>query len=886
MFTLTPVSIDISDYLYNEEIVTSSTSPSDITAYLNAEKLAKPTWYGNALQDFGLRAGDEVEQAALDRFLLQKTFSGDVDKAVRRNKKKKQSARQRKRKEKKEKEKKALELGFAAPKGVSSLFALVHASMKQKLLDGFTEAVRYAIDEVQKRAVYARRSKGGLIHEKAKGLVCAIFTHLTSRAVDPHLHAHVVAITKNMPRFDGTFGSIEERFIYQIQREIRLIFTARLAENVRKLGFDTQYKNGTFEIIGIPDELNIKWSTRRIQVLTEMEQKGMHGPHAASIAARNTRAPKKVHQIGELFTKWENEAAGFGVDVDEIKCLHQRGIGLHICDDHLLGFPELSVEFLSSKLVENKSVFTQNDVYVMASELALRSGQSINVALNVADELLESEFVIELDSKSRFKREFTTKEIVRDEQQMVRTAQELSCNLFKDVFSVQALHEAEQFNNITLSEEQREAVIEATSNNMLSLINGSAGSGKSTIMGIVRKLYEANNCRVYGAAIAKAAAKNLESAAGIKSKTIAKTLIELDDKKSQLKFGDVLIVDEAGQVGLNHALALLTHAKSIGFKIIMIGEDKQLDAIEHGGVLRCLSRPEIVGTTRVEKIIRQREDWDRRAVMAVRDGMARQGLQSFQDAKRISIVNTKLQAIEKLVSDLTVYTRKVNNSAPLVMARTWSDVSILNDKLRQVLINEGKLGTENLSLTGRVGTRVLPFQISVGEKLRFTKNENARGYTNGDIGIVTKIETRDDDILFLVLRRSDETLVRVDLKEYSDAQSRPYLVPAYAQTIYSSQGQTVEGKVFVLNDSGIERSNAYVALSRHRSDCHLYVAKDQLQSDFSLNDNDVIELLALQYSEDRYNKLAIERMIENKSVGDLFSHSEVTIKEQELEEIA
>lgn len=382
-------------------------------------------------------------------------------------------------------------------------------------------------------------------------------------------------------------------------------------------------------------------------------------------------------------------------------------------------------------------------------------------------------------------------------------------------------------------------------------------------MSIVKKLYESKNSRVYGATIAKAAAKNLESAAGIKSKTIAKTLIELDDKKSPLKFGDVLIIDEAGQVGLNHALALFTHAKSIGFKIIMVGEDKQLQPIGSGSILRCLSNTNIIGSSRIETIVRQRDEWDRLTVTAFRDGMAKLGLQAYRDAQRISIVDTQIEAIEKLVSDLTVYTRKTNKPAPLVMARTWRDVSILNNKLREALIFEGKLGTENITLTGRVGARAITFQVSLGEKLRFTQNDNRKGYTNGDVGIVTKIETVAEEILFLVLRREDGTTVRVNLKEYSDKQERPFFVPAYAQTIYSSQGQTVEGKVFVLNDSGIERSNAYVALSRHRSECHLYISKDQFQTEQPLTNDEVIEHLAKQYSEDRYNQFAFERIPPN-----------------------
>ena len=173
---------------------------------------------------------------------------------------------------------------------------------------------------------------------------------------------------------------------------------------------------------------------------------------------------------------------------------------------------------------------------------------------------------------------------------------------------------------------------------------------------------------------------------------------------------------------------------------------------------------------------------------------------------------------------------------------------------------EGRLGTENIPLTGSVGARAITFQVSLGEKLRFTQNDTRKGYTNGDVGIVTKIQTMGEEILFLELRRVDGTTVRVDLKDYSDKHERPFFVPAYAQTIYSSQGQTVEGKVFVLNDSGIERSNAYVALSRHRSECHLYVSKDQFQTAQPLTNDAVVTHLAKQYSEDRYNQLAFERI--------------------------
>jgi ATP-dependent exoDNAse (exonuclease V) alpha subunit len=177
-----------------------------------------------------------------------------------------------------------------------------------------------------------------------------------------------------------------------------------------------------------------------------------------------------------------------------------------------------------------------------------------------------------------------------------------------------------------LSDEQQFAVRNVCDDSQLSILQGSAGAGKSASMLCVREIYQAHGKRVIGAAIAKAAANNLANEAKINCHTIARLLLSLDADKPPLERGDVLIVDEAGQLGTFQINQLFTFAHEIGFKIILVGEDKQLDAIQHGGVLKYLSSPEIIGTTRVETIRRQIEAWDRQAVADLRDGYAHQAL--------------------------------------------------------------------------------------------------------------------------------------------------------------------------------------------------------------------------------------------------------------------
>jgi len=272
--------------------------------------------------------------------------------------------------------------------------------------------------------------------------------------------------------------------------------------------------------------------------------------------------------------------------------------------------------------------------------------------------------------------------------------------------------------------------------------------------------------------------------------------------------------------------------------------------------------------------------------MHLRDGNAKQAILLYKQHNRLSIIDKQSDAITELVDDWRRYTELNIKAKPLVIARTWRDVASLNEQLRKVYIERGLVGNENMLIKGRVGNRTIEFELSIGERIRLTKNDYKLGLTNGDIVTVEAISPLDSKLPTLTLKKSDGTQIDLDLREYSDARNLSYIVPSYAQTIFSAQGQTVKDKVFVLNDKGIDRANAYVALSRHKSECHLYVAKEDLGIDQTADDSQVLDLLSQQYNEDRYNKLAIERTqlgIDAKLTKSNGIHKDVPFTEKELE---
>lgn len=192
------------------------------------------------------------------------------------------------------------------------------------------------------------------------------------------------------------------------------------------------------------------------------------------------------------------------------------------------------------------------------------------------------------------------------------------------------------------------------------------------------------------------------------------------------------------------------------------------------------------------------------------------------------------------------------------------------------MIKANMLGNENVAVQGTNGTAKFDFLISKNERIRFTKNNYRLGFTNGDIGFVRDIKKLSNGSLNLVIERDDGHTLLVNTKEYSDQKGRCYLIPSYAQTIYSSQGLTVDGNVFVLNSPFIDRKNAYVAMSRHKDECHLYAGMAEIEgaSQIAQADTfatDYVSNLAKQYSKDKSASLAISYPVKEQSLH--FSHS-------------
>ena len=122
----------------------------------------------------------------------------------------------------------------------------------------------------------------------------------------------------------------------------------------------------------------------------------------------------------------------------------------------------------------------------------------------------------------------------------------------------------------------------------VALVVGRAGTGKTFALGIARHAWQLDGYRLLAAAPTGIATMSLQGEGFEDVATCDRLLGDLDRGQEQLDARTVLVVDEAGMVGSRKLARLLEHAEQAQAKVVLVGDDRQLAAIDAGGGFRAL----------------------------------------------------------------------------------------------------------------------------------------------------------------------------------------------------------------------------------------------------------------------------------------------------------
>jgi len=221
----------------------------------------------------------------------------------------------------------AWDFTFSAPKSVSVLWSVADPETRLAIEAAQRKAVETAIHEIEKKASFTRTGAGGVTIEPMD-VAFAAFDHTTSRALDPHLHTHVLLINTGV-RQDGKGGTVDARGIFEtgVHTFGEIYGNTLRHELTRSLGiemYEEKHRRGrSFEVAGIPRALIAESSKRDQEIREAIRQKEeMLGRTVTSYEKddvfRTTRAKKVGVNKECLREAWVELAGDHGFDYTTI----------------------------------------------------------------------------------------------------------------------------------------------------------------------------------------------------------------------------------------------------------------------------------------------------------------------------------------------------------------------------------------------------------------------------------------------------------------------------------------------------------------------------------------------------------------------------------------
>ena len=784
---------------------------------------------------------------------------------------------------------------FPPPKSVS-IAALAGAD--ERILDAHARAVQSALKEFETFAATRVRLAGAQNDRFTRNFVTALFTHETSRALDPHLHTHCIV-------FNATFDPVENRWKalqnYELLRARKFaenVYYHELARELKKFGYQVRNQpRGDFQIEGVSEELCERFSKRHIQIDEAIRKLLAEKPECARgdmmamrrlvATAERARKQRDLSQA-ELRDLWESQ-----MTAGERAALRRISEGPAVPVKKRVSIAE-AVQWAEEHLFDRNSVVLECQVWQWALERA--RGQGFSVA--ELKEFTRQRNYIRNDERPG---EVTLRDVLMREWEMVQRVKD-------GVGACHSLVWNPTPANPQLDDEQRRVLDRLLGSiNAVTIFRGGAGTGKSFVLReLVGQVRQAGG-EVVVLAPQRQQVVDMEQAGFPSPNTVASFL-----QRQELPQDALIIVDEAGQIGGRQMLELLRLAQERNSRLILSGDTRQHGAVEASDALLAIERHSGVRPVELHKIRRQdptrgRDKHERAQIRGYRKAVevvAKGELsESFERLDKMGAVVTcgLGEQADKLAGEYVRFAEQ--KASAVVVSQTWDEVRRVNSSVRDELKAKGLLGAKDtviqvldkldltkaqkrderfyppeavivfnqkvrevapgakgkltnifkwgamvevngtiVSVSNRLLDRLtvcLPREISIAENdrlhLKTNRKLSAGGrVTNGEL--VTVKSVRADGGVEL----TDGRVLDGDFREF---------LPGYAVTSYGSQGKTVDYVLF--SDSTIKAAtNAqqwYVTISRGRRGIRIFTPdKEQLRENVARSGH---RPLALDFAE-------------------------------------
>lgn len=350
---------------------------------------------------------------------------------------------------------------------------------------------------------------------------------------------------------------------------------------------------------------------------------------------------------------------------------------------------------------------------------------------------------------------------------------------------------------IKLATNQSKAVKEAIENGVV-IVTGGPGTGKTTTINTIIKIFENNDQEVVLAAPTGRAAKRMSETSNKEAKTIHRLLeMGFATDSDQLEFmkneeepikADVIIVDEVSMVDILLMYSLLRAIKE-GTRVILVGDSDQLPSVGAGNVLKDMIESNVITVVELNEIFRQAQE----SMIVVNAHKINNGQPLHLNAKGKDFFFLKKTTNEEILQEIIGL---VNERLP-----KFYNVDKLKDIQVLASMRKGDLGVNNLNIElqkhlntpekykveesfqkriFRVGDKVMQIKNNYTKKWENEDStDSGEGIYNGDIGYVYHID-KEKRTVYVIFDNNKIVSYKYDELDELDH--------SFCTTIHKSQG--------------------------------------------------------------------------------------------------
>lgn len=413
---------------------------------------------------------------------------------------------------------------------------------------------------------------------------------------------------------------------------------------------------------------------------------------------------------------------------------------------------------------------------------------------------------------------------------------------FKILFDIEKeIKEAIKSLSIKLSKIQIDAIKSCFEEN-ISIITGGPGTGKTTIINTISKIYLDNGYNISLCAPTGRAAKRIEETTGIEAKTIHRMLGYIPssyDDIGHFEYNEdnpldtnVIIIDEMSMVDVVLFEKLLRGMKD-NTRLVIVGDVDQLPSVGAGNVLRDLINSKKIKYTKLVDIFRQSESSN----IIVNAHKINNGQEPILNEKNSDFffLKTETPAITRnVVVDL------ISKRLPNAYGYDFSkDIQILTqsrkgicgvfelNRLLQDILNPKTETTDELLVGNklfRVNDKVMQTKNNYNLSFFDSDGEENFGVYNGDMGHIIFIDKSSKK---LTVEMDDNRVIDYTLEDLDN------LELAYAITIHKSQGSEFKSVIIPMFDGYRllqTRNLLYTAITRAKENIVLVGDKNVMNN--------------------------------------------------------